>query len=61
MIDTKKYPTKVYYLSDKEIEFIEFCRELKFGKFTLHVEDTQPEWLEEGIATRKFGTQKTNK
>ena len=29
-------------LSDKECALIEYCRQLKFGKFEVHVEHSQP-------------------
>ncbi len=46
---------KECYLTDSEIDLIEFCRELKYGKFTLFVENKQPVRYEQPLMGGKFG------
>jgi len=58
-----QFPMRSYPLTDKEIEFIKFCREMKFGTCVLHIENGQPERTDtpykvgkfEGLQSVKFG------
>lgn len=48
-------PLRPYNLTDKEIELVELCRSLKFGKLLLYIEYAQPERVENMLESIKFG------
>jgi hypothetical protein len=59
MEEAKKHRDNSYLLSSNEVELIELCREVCYGKIVVHLENSEPTWVESISRNYKFGLVKT--